>query len=60
MEQLRGAWDGPVPQAEREEDERVLGAIEKYLRRLNVDMSKVMNVFWCLPTYTWTRLTHPT
>ncbi len=42
MEQLRGARGGPVAHAEqREEDERVLGAIEKYLRRLNVDMSKV-------------------
>lgn len=41
MERIRGSGNGPVSKAQREEDERVLGFIEKLLKRVNVDMSKV-------------------
>ena len=41
MERIRAERRAPVSEAEREEDERVLGFIERFLRRMNVEMSKV-------------------
>lgn len=41
MERIRAGRDAPLSPAQREEDERVLSFIEKYLRRMNIEMSKV-------------------
>lgn len=41
MERIRTERGNPMSEAEREEDERVLGFIERFLRRMNVEMSKV-------------------
>lgn len=41
MERIRAERGAPASAAEREEDEKVLGFIEKCLRQMNVKMSKV-------------------